>query len=159
VDPRRAAQVAIALCWATLAVLVVVFFLIGLHKNYQINSLRQHGVVVEDRVTGCTGLLGGSGSNAAGYRCRGTFTVDGHIYTEEIPGTVLRAPGSVVAAVADPTQPGLMTTVSALADEHASASVFIAPAILLALLVLLTTAVGLRLRSGGRRPARGGPNG
>jgi hypothetical protein len=155
VDPHRAAQVAIAICWAVLAVLVVVLFLVGIHKNDQVNSLRQHGVAVEDTVDSCSGLLGGSGSNAAGFRCWGTFTLDGDRYTKDIPGTVFRTPGSKVAAVADPSEPGLITTVSALANEHASASVFIAPAILLAVLALLTGVFGSRLRAAGRRPARG----
>lgn len=155
VDPRRAAHVAIAICWAALAALVVVLFVVGIHKNDQINSLRQHGVPVEDTVDSCSGLLGGSGSNAAGFRCWGTFTLDRHRYTKDIPGTVLRTPGSKVAAVADPSEPGLITTVSALANEHASASVFIAPAILLAVLALLTGVLASRLREGGRRPAKG----
>jgi hypothetical protein len=154
VDPHRAAQVAIAICWAVLAVLVVVLFLVGIHKNDQINSLKQHGVAVEDTVDSCSGLLGGSGSNAAGFRCWGTFTLGGDRYTKDIPGTVLRAPGSKVAAVADPSEPGLITTASALANEHASASVFIAPAILLAVLALLTGVLASRVRAGGRHPAK-----
>ena len=147
VDPRRAAQAALGLCLATLATLVVVFFLVGVHKNDQINSLKQHGSVVEDTVDSCSGLLGGSGSNPVGYRCWGTFTIDGHSYTKDIPGNVFRAPGSKVAAVADPTDPGLITTVSALDSEHASAGVFIVPAVLMIALVLLTAALGYRWRS------------
>src|ERR1700728_2043273 len=63
VDTRRVGQVVIGLCLAILATLVIVLFLSGLHKNAQISSLRQHGVVVEVRVTKCVGLIGGSGSN------------------------------------------------------------------------------------------------
>lgn len=147
VDPRRVAKFAIVLCWVALVVLVVVFFVIGIHKNAQINSLKQHGVAVEDTVDSCSGLLGGSGSNPAGYRCWGTFTINGHRYTEDIPGNVLRTPGSKVAAVADPTQPGLITTTSVLADERASASVFIVPTVLLIALLLLTGTLAMRSRS------------
>jgi hypothetical protein len=53
-----------------------------------------------------------------------------------------------VAAIADPDDPGLVTTVSALAGEHASASVFIVPSILLAVLVLFAGLLALRIRSG-----------
>jgi hypothetical protein len=132
---------------ATLAVLVVVFLVVGLHKNDQINSLKQHGVRVVATVSTCTGLLGGSGSNAAGYSCTGTFTVDGHSYTEVIPGTPLRAPGSTVTVVADPTKPGLFTTVAELNSEHASANVLVVPAILLVVLLLLVGVVVIRRRS------------
>jgi len=151
VDPRRAAQVAIAVAMTTLAVLVVVFFVVGLHKNDQITSLKQHGVPVEDTVNGCSGLLGGSGSNPVGYRCWGTFTIGGRRYTKDIPGTVFRAPGSKVDAVADPDDPGLVTTVSALASEHASPGVFVVPAILLVALALFAGALVLRMRSDRRR--------
>jgi hypothetical protein len=147
VDPRRAAQFTVAICWVTLAVLVVVFYVIGIHKNDQITSLKQHGVTVEDTVSGCLGELGGSGSNAAGYRCWGTYTIDGRRYSKDIPGNVLRAEGSEVPAVADPSDPGLITTVTALHDEQASASVFILPSVLLAALVLLTAALAFRIRS------------
>jgi hypothetical protein len=154
VDPRRAAQVTVAICLVTLAALVVVFYVIGINKNDQITSLKQHGVAVEDTVSGCLGLLGGSGSNAAGYRCWGTYTIDGRHYSKDIPGNVLRATGSEVAAVADPSDPGLITTVTALENERASASVFILPSVLLIVLVLLTGALALRRRSArGAQPA------
>jgi hypothetical protein len=154
VDPRRAAQVAVAVCWVTLAVLGVVFFVIGIHKNDQITSLKQQGVAVEDTVDSCSGLLGGSGSNPVGYRCWGTFTVDGHSFTKDIPGNVLRASGTKVAAIADPAEPGLITTASALDSEHASASVFIVPSALLGALLLLTAALGRRMRSAHGRLVR-----
>ena len=74
----------------TLAVLVVVFTVAGVHKNSQINRLRHDGVPVTVTVTNCLGLMGGSGSNAAGYSCTGTFTIDGTRYTESLPGTGFR---------------------------------------------------------------------
>ena len=94
---------------ATLLILAVVFFVVGIHKNDQITGLEQHGVAVQATVTGCVGLLGGSGSNVAGYRCWGTFTVDGHRYTKDIPGTVLRPIGSRVPVIADSADPGLIS--------------------------------------------------
>jgi hypothetical protein len=73
--------------------------------------------------------------------------VGGHSYVEDIPGNVLRAPGSKIQAIADPDLPGLVTTPSELAAEHASSGVFILPTVLLALLALLVGVVALRLRS------------
>lgn len=144
VDVRRVGRVVVALCLVALAVLVVVLFVAGVHKNSQINRLRQHGVAVQVTVSGCLGLLGGSGSNPAGYACRGTFTLDGHRYSESIPGNSLRPPGTKVRAVAVSGDPPLLSTAYAVATERASASVFIVPTILLVVLVLLAGALLLR---------------
>jgi hypothetical protein len=135
---------------ATLLTLAVVFFVVGIHKNDQITSLEHHGVAVSDTVTGCVGLLGGSGSNSAGYRCWGTFTVDGQRYTKDIPGTVLRPIGSRVPVVADSADPGLITTASELSSEHASAGVFIVPTALLAVFLILAGVLTVRFRANRR---------
>jgi len=147
VDARRATQVILRLGLLALALLGVGLFVVGIHKNAQITDLRQHGVPVEMTVTGCLGQLGGSGSNTAGYACRGTYTIDGHRYEEAIPGNVLRAPKTTVRAVADPGKPGLVSTANDVASEHASAKVFVVPTILLVVLVLLLAAFGLRRRA------------
>jgi hypothetical protein len=134
---------------ATLLVLVIVFFVVGIHKNDQITSLDEHGVTVQDTVTGCVGLLGGSGSNPVGYRCWGTFTIDAHRYTKDIPGTALRPIGSKVPVIADPAVPGLITTASELNGEHASDGVFIVPMLLLVAFVVLAAVLTVRLRAAG----------
>ncbi|MGD0381670.1 MAG: hypothetical protein ABSC30_16985 [Acidimicrobiales bacterium] len=144
VDVRRLGRVVVALCLMALAVLTVVLFAVGVHKNSQINRLRQHGVAIQVTVSGCLGLLGGSGSNPAGYACRGTFTLDGHRYNESIPGNALRRPGTKVRAVAVSGNPPLLSTAHAVATERASASVFIVPAILLVVLALLVGVLVLR---------------
>ena len=84
----------------------VALYVAGARKNAQIADLRQHGVPVEVTITGCQGLLGGSGSNAAGYACRGTFTLDGRRDDEALPGNTLLSPGTKVRAVAVPGDPG-----------------------------------------------------
>jgi hypothetical protein len=126
-----------------LAVLVVILFLAGAHKNSQIAELRQHGVPVEVRVSGCLGLLGGSGSNQAGYSCRGTFTLDGRSYNEVVPGNILHPPGTMLRAVTVRSDPHLLDTARALANEHSSPKVFILPAVLLAVFILLAVALVL----------------
>jgi hypothetical protein len=150
VNVRRVGRVVVALSLVALAVVAVVLLVAGVHKNDQINSLRTHGVPVTVTVSGCLGLLGGSGSNPAGYACRGTFALDGHRYSEDIPGNVLRPPGTKVQAVAVPGNPPLLSTRHAVATERASASVFIVPAILFVVLVLLAGAVVLRRRASPR---------
>jgi MYXO-CTERM domain-containing protein len=148
----------VAVCLAALAVLVVVLFVAGANKNAQINQLRQHGVAVQVTVSGCFGLLGGSGSNGAGYACRGTFTLDGHRYNEAIPGNVFRTTGTKVSAVAVSGNPPLLSTHHAVATQHASSSVYIVPIILLVVLLLLLGALVLRRRRG-REAAPAGASG
>ncbi len=146
VDPRRVAQAFVALCLAAVALVSIVLFVAGADKNAQINELRDHGVEVEVEVSGCMGLLGGSGSNAAGYACRGTYIFGSHRYDEAIPGDVRRAPGALVVCVVAPNDPALISTVSQVRTERPSWRVFIAPGVL-ALVFLATAAViGLRWR-------------
>jgi hypothetical protein len=145
----------VVLCLLALAVTVVIVFVAGLHKNSQISRLRSDGVHVPVTVTGCLGLLGGSGSNQAGYSCRGTFTVDGRSYTESIPGNVDRPPGTVLRAVTVPGDPALVITAHDLASEHTSGKVFILPTILLLLLVILIGTVFFWWRRPRGSPGRG----
>ena len=141
VDVRKAAHVALGLVLVTLAVLVVVFVVVGIDKNRQIDELRQHGVPVTFTVSGCQGLLGGSGSNGAGYACRGTYRLGGRTYDAPLPGTALYAPGATVRTVAVPGDPGLVSPVSIVNGEHASWKVFILPGVLFMLLLLVGAAV------------------
>jgi hypothetical protein len=140
---------------ATLAVLTVVFFVAGAHKNAQIDQLRHHGIDVVVTVQPCRGLLGGSGTNAAGYACRGSFTVGGHRYTEDLPGTTLYPPGSTLRAVTVPGDPALVVPLPVLAGEHTSMTVFILPTVLLVALLLMVVALLRRRRRRQLRSAVG----
>jgi hypothetical protein len=151
VDARRLGRVLLAIFLAGLAVLTVFLVVVGVHKNAQINRLRQHGVTVIVTVSGCQGLLGGSGSNAAGYSCRGAFTLGGHTFAESLPGTSFHAPGSTIREVTVPGDPALLSTVHAVATERTSGNVFILPAVLLLVLLLLVAFLILRRR---RLPSR-----
>lgn len=152
VDVRRAGQVVLALCLVTLAVLVVVFGIAGARKNAQLDDLHAHGVPVEVTVSGCLGLMGGSGSNVAGYACRGTFTLDGHRYRDNVPGTNFYEPGATLRAITVASDPGLLATARGASTQQASWRVFLLPGVLLAVLVVASAAlVGWHRR--GRRPA------
>jgi hypothetical protein len=146
VDGRRAAQVVVGLIMATLAVLGIVFIMVGVNKNEQINELKDHGVPVTYVVSKCLGLLGGSGSNATGYACQGTYTIDSHAFYENLPGSSLYAPGDRVDAISVRSDPTLLSTPAILKSESASASVFILPAVLLGVCALLGLAALLRHR-------------
>jgi hypothetical protein len=151
-DVGRVGQAVVGLCLVALAVSVVIFFVGAVHKNSQIADLRAHGVAVPFTVTGCLGLLGGSGSNAAGYTCRGTFTVDGHRYNEPIPGNADHPPGTVLRAVTVPGDPALVRTARDLAGERTSAKVYVFPTVLLLVLLLLTGVLLVRRRLTARTP-------
>lgn len=150
VNVRRVGQVVIGICFVGVAVLAVIQLVAGFQKNAQISSLRNNGVPVQIRVSGCMGLLGGSGSNAAGYDCRGTFTLDGRSYTENLPGNTLLTPGTTLRGVSVPGDPALVSTPSIVAGEHPSWTVFAIPVILLVLLAAILGALFVR-----RRGARG----
>ena len=149
IDVRRASRVVVAVVLVALAALIVVLFTAGVDKNAQITTLRTRGVPVTVTVSGCLGLLGGSGSNAAGYACQGTFTFGGQRYHAAIPGNSFERPGSTVRAVTDPDDPTLLSTAALVATEHASWTVFLLPGGLVILFVLIG-GVALRRR---REPA------
>jgi hypothetical protein len=124
-------------------VLTVVFTVVGAHKNQQIDELQQHGIPVTFTVTTCVGLLGGSGSNGAGFACRGTYRLGGHRYEAQLPGYKGYAPGATVRVIAVPSDPTLMSTAEMVRSDHTSWNVFILPAVFFALSLLLVTAVVL----------------
>jgi hypothetical protein len=145
-DARKVGQVIFGLCLAAMAVLIVVLTVAGVQKNDQITRLRQHGVTVTVTVTSCRGELGGSGSNVAGYSCRGTFSLDGRTYAEAIPGSTLHAPGATLKVKTVPGDPALLSTLGDVQREHASANVFILPAVLLAVFVVAGAVALIRRR-------------
>lgn len=153
VDAHRAAQVVVGLILTTLAVLGVVFLVVGIDKNGQINELKNQGVPVTYVVSKCLGLLGGSGSNAAGYSCQGSYTIDGRRFFENLPGSSKYGPGAKVQAISVRSDPSLLSTQRILDSERASGSVFILPAVLLGACALIVFA--LLLRRGQRRTATG----
>ena len=146
VDGRRVAQVVVGLVLVTISVLGVALIVVGINKNQQISELKDHGVPVTYVVSNCLGLLGGSGSNGAGYSCRGSYTVDGRRYFEDLPGTSPYAPGDRVQAISVRSDPTLLSTPAIVNSERASANVFILPAVLLGMCALLGLAVLIRYR-------------
>jgi hypothetical protein len=158
VDGRRVGQVAIGIVLVTLLVLTIVFTVVGIHTNQQNDRLHNAGVPVTFTVTGCLGLLGGSGSNAAGYSCHGTYTLDGKTYSEQLPGDSFHRPGSTVAAIAVSGDPALVSPASIVATEHSSASVFVLPIILFVVLLLLVALVLVVRRRRGSESGRAQPD-
>lgn len=146
VDPRRAARVVVGLVLLALAVVGIVFIVVGTNKNDQINELKGQGVQVTYVVSKCLGQLGGSGSNAVGYSCRGSYEIDGHRYVETLPGSSNYGPGTRVAAISVPSDPTLVSTPAIVASEQSSWTVFIVPSVLLGAFAALLLVVVLRRR-------------
>jgi hypothetical protein len=139
VDGRRSGNVIAGIVAGALLALSITFFVTGAQHNATISDVEAHGVRVAVTVTACTGQLGGSGSNAAGYSCRGGFTVDGKRYTATLADNVAHGAGSRVVEVTSSQDPGHLVTVSAWRTDRASWRVFILPAVL-ALAGLMVTA-------------------
>jgi uncharacterized membrane protein len=146
VDTRLLGRIIVWVVLVTLAVLVVVFSLVGVHKNQQYNRLHNDGVPVTFTVSTCTGLVGGSGSNPVGYVCHGRYTLNGRPYSEQLPGNDFHRPGSTVPAIAVPGDPALVSPSAMVATEHSSTGVFVVPLILLVILALLVALVFVRYR-------------
>lgn len=154
VDSRRVARAAAATVLAALFALAIVLAVAGAEKNAQIARLRRAGVPVTITVTSCLQDLGGSGSNGAGYTCKGDFRLAARRYPMSIPGLGFEAVGSKLRGVAVPSDPALATTAVVLAGEHPSWRVYLLPAVLAAVLALLGALVALRRGSAGTSPAR-----
>lgn len=147
VEPRRVVRIA---GWCSVVVLLAltgVLAAAGAHKNAQIEELRDHGVGVRVTVLSCRGLLGGSGTNAAGYTCAGVYVLDGARHTATLPGNIQLAPGTVVAEIAATTDPGLLSSAQLVRSERSSPRVYLVPAVLLAGAVALGAALLRRRRA------------
>lgn len=128
-----------ALALAVFAFIIVVSFISATNDNARIDRLKNHGVAVEATVTSCVGNIGGSGSNAAGYTCHGTYRINGVRYEEVIgsKSTPSNA-GTRVAAVADPARLSTIELASAVQASSSSPSVYVVPGLLALSLVVLT---------------------
>jgi hypothetical protein len=159
-DLRKTARVVVGICLATPVVLAAVFLVAGIHTNSQINRLHSEGRPVTVTVTHCTGLMGGTGSQGAGFSCTGSYVVDGTRYLQTIPGTAVFHPsGSTFQGVVVPSDPKLLSTPAQVDAQHASARVFILPAVLLVVALVWGGALLLRYRrrmAGGAKTPSGG---
>jgi hypothetical protein len=151
IDRQTLRDIMVGFCAVVLIALSVTFFVTGANHNSTVNDLRQHGVRVQVKVTSCTGELGGSGSNNAGYTCRGSFTLLGKHYQSTLPDNTARKVGSTVVYVTPSDDPGHLTTVTAWQTDSPSAEVFIVPIVLglvgLVIAVLLVRSILGRRRS------------
>ena len=145
VDVRRLSRAAAAVLLTALLAVAAALFIAGERKNAQIAALRTGGIPVQMAVTGCIGLMGGSGSNPVGYRCRGTYLVDGHRYSAGVPGSGIHSPGALVAALAAQSDPALVSSAHLVAGEHQSWKVYAVPSLLVSVVGAVLVARYVRL--------------
>jgi hypothetical protein len=131
-----------ALLLVIFALIIVVSFISATNDNARIDRLKNHGVSVAVTVTSCVGNIGGSGSNAAGYTCRGSYRVNGVRYLEIIGSkTTLSITGTKERAVVDPARPSTIELASAVQTSSSSSSVYLVPSLLALSFVVLTLAL------------------
>ena len=95
------------------------------------DRLQRHGVAVSVTVTHCLGMASGTGITVAGYRCHGTFRLDGSTHDDVIGGSDRRyPPGKTLAGVTDPTHPSTLSTAHAVASPQSTWHVLVTPALL-----------------------------
>lgn len=128
------------------AVALGLSFASALNDHARIDRMKAHGVPVTVTISNCVGNMGGSGSNVAGYVCRGTYAVEGVKYNEIISSmTTFAPPGSHVHAIADPSQHGYIALASAIKNATPSAAAFVV-VIILAVVFVFLVALLFRLR-------------
>jgi len=144
-----------ALLLALFALTIVVTFISATNDNARIERLKDHGVAVAVTVTGCVGNVGGSGSNGAGYTCRGSYRLYGIRYREIIGSkTSSSSAGTKVRAVADPARPSTIELASYVQASSSSDSVYFVPSLLALFLVILTFVFLRRWRASQARATR-----
>ena len=146
VDAARAARLALTVGLVALVVTGAVLVVAGYRKNSQVDELRAGSVPVRVTVVHCLGLMGGSGSNAAGYECTGTYVVHGRTYVEGIPGSTYYPGGTVVAGVVPTGDAGLLSTPSAVAASHDSVVLYVVGGVLLGVAAGIVAWLVLRRR-------------
>ena len=130
---------AAALGLAVFAAVLMVSMVSAFNDNARIERMKAHGIPVTVIVTTCNGNLGGSGSNGAGYTCRGAYRVGGTTFHEVIGSmATFAASGTAVRAVADPSNHGTIALSSAVKTSKASPWAFVPPGALAVLVIILT---------------------
>jgi hypothetical protein len=142
---------------AIVAAVLAASFISITNDNARIDRLKAHGIPVSVTVVACIGNLGGSGSNDAGFTCRGDYRVGATTYHELIGSmTTFSAPGTAVRAVADPSKHSSVVLASALRTLVASPARYVAPGLLT--LVLLALALALLRVARRSKPPRDTPS-
>ena len=116
-------------CWS-LAVLVVVLTIAGVHNNQQIDRLHTTGRGRHCHRVRLPGPAGRERQQRRRLLVPGPYTLSGHSYNERSRAPRFYRPGPTMAAVAVPGDPALVSPAPSCGTEHSSWRVFILPAVL-----------------------------
>jgi len=121
------------------AAVLLVSVISTVNDNARLSRLKSHGIPVTVTVTGCFGNLGGSGSNAAGFTCHGSYALKGVRYQELIGSmTTLTRVGTTVRGVVDPSHHDVVVLARAVRTSSTSSGSYVVEGLLAVLIVLLT---------------------
>lgn len=117
---------------------LVVGYLSAANDNARVHRMKSQGIPVTIRVVDCIGNIGGSGSNSAGYTCRGSYQVQRTNYTEIIGSlNSFSAPGTKLPGVADPSRPSTVILASTVRTSTTSDAPYIPLGILTVIFLAL----------------------
>ena len=153
-NKQRVVAAVVILSLVSLALLAVVLTVGVIRNDAQQTRLRHGGIPVTVTVVGCLGQLGGSGTNAAGYTCTGSYSVDGARYEVPIGGVTTFYPeGHTLDGVVDPNEHSTVYTASSVSTMHASWTEWIAPVLLFVAFLVVVALVLVRSRRARRATA------
>jgi hypothetical protein len=156
ISPRVLAVVLAGICIALLVAFAAYYGFAANRQSSNIAALRNRGVPVEATITGCVAVSSGVGMGIEYWQCRGSYTLEGRTFNEQLNGSrSFVETGRVVAAVAVPGDPGLLSTASSVRGRHNSTGSYIVSGVLGALAVVGAGGL-LALRKSGRRRASAG---
>jgi hypothetical protein len=155
--PASTGRVLRVVLYAILISLVGVTIGLGIeaaHHQSRSQRLHDHGVAVTITVTGCLGLVSGTGITPTNYICHGSFALDGQRYDEAIHGSPgLLKIGHHVAGEDDAASPSDLTLADMVGPVPSTWQIY-ADTIWLAIAALVIAAVGFwLLRRAPRAPA------
>jgi hypothetical protein len=146
----RAAAVTVL---AALLATAVALFVGAAHGSSVRSTLKHRGVTVTATVTGCLGLVGGTGVVPTSFECHAAVRLNGHRYVDELRGTSSRFEvDQAVPAVIDPEHPSVLYTAASVASTRARWHSYLTAIVLLAVTVALAVPLALWWRKGAAEP-------
>lgn len=137
ISPRLLAVVLLGVCVALLVAFAAYYGFAANRQSSDIAALRDRGVPVEATITGCVAVSSGVGMGIEYWQCHGSYTLGGRTFNEPLNGSRgFVETGRVVAAVAVPGDPGLLSTASSVRGRHSSTGSYIVSGVLGALAVV-----------------------
>jgi hypothetical protein len=142
------------ICLTAMAAVAIGLTVAATTNTNRLTRLRARGVPVTAQVTGCLGVLSGTGVTVVGFQCTARFTVRGTQSTELIHDSNTNlAPGTGVRCYVLADDPASLTLATAVERQSARWHAFVPP-IVLGAVTLLGLVIAVLARSRLRRAER-----